>query len=250
MSSGGSVVQFTISARGKPAAAPIHKFIKDSFSDIPIEQIESFFGFTEPLTLYGGRVFNGAELSRYDLRSLYKLGINLRIPLTNHYATEAEYTSCLPFLEKHYRPRNSVIITNDNLANWIRADFPAYRVEASVIKNINTLAKVEKAYKIYDTVILPMESNEDEEFLLSIPEKERVMLFANAGCAMTCPSKICYTSVSKVNKDGDISLWQCSQSLKPRDMFGMLDFDLEYLQDLGFHRFKLLRSRPGRMTGF
>ena len=243
-------MQFTISARGKPAAAPIHKFIKDSFSDIPIEQIESFFGFTEPLTLYGGRVFNGAELSRYDLRSLYKLGINLRIPLTNHYATEAEYTSCLPFLEKHYRPRTSVIITNDNLANWIRADFPAYRVEASVIKNINTLAKVEKAYKIYDTVILPMESNEDEEFLLSIPEKERVMLFANAGCAMTCPSKICYTSVSKVNKDGDISLWQCSQSLKPRDMFGMLDFDLEYLQDLGFHRFKLLRSRPGRMTGF
>ena len=243
-------MQFTISARGKPAAAPIHKFIKDSFSDIPIEQIESFFGFTEPCTLYGGRVFNGAELSRYDLRSLYKLGINLRIPLTNHYATEAEYTSCLPFLEKHYRPRNSVIITNDNLANWIRADFPAYRVEASVIKNINTLAKVEKAYKIYDTVILPMESNEDEEFLLSIPGKERVMLFANAGCAMTCPSKICYTSVSKVNKDGDISLWQCSQSLKPRDMFGMLDFDLEYLQDLGFHRFKLLRSRPGRMTGF
>ncbi len=243
-------MQFTISARGKPAAAPIHKFIKDSFSDIPIEQIESFFGFTEPLTLYGGRVFNGAELSRYDLRSLYKLGINLRIPLTNHYATEAEYTSCLPFLEKHYRPRNSVIITNDNLANWIRADFPAYRVEASVIKNINTLAKVEKAYKIYDTVILPMESNEDEEFLLSIPGKERVMLFANAGSAMTCPSKICYTSVSKVNKDGDISLWQCSQSLKPRDMFGMLDFDLEYLQDLGFHRFKLLRSRPGRMTGF
>tara|TARA_B100000809_G_scaffold265993_1_gene326724 strand:- start:5051 stop:5782 length:732 start_codon:yes stop_codon:yes gene_type:complete len=243
-------VQFTISARGKSAAAPIHRFIKDSFSDIPIEQIESFFGFTEPRTLYGGRVFNGAELSRYDLRSLYKLGINLRIPLTNHYATEAEYTSCLPFLEKHYRPRNSVIITNDNLANWIRADFPAYRVEASVIKNINTLAKVEKAYKIYDTVILPMESNEDEEFLLSIPGKERVMLFANAGCAMTCPSKICYTSVSKVNKDGDISLWQCSQSLKPRDMFGMLDFDLEYLQDLGFHRFKLLRSRPGRMTGF
>lgn len=243
-------MQFTISARGKSAAAPIHRFIKDSFSDIPIEQIESFFGFTEPCTLYGGRVFNGAELSRYDLRSLYKLGINLRIPLTNHYATEAEYTSCLPFLEKHYRPRNSVIITNDNLANWIRADFPAYRVEASVIKNINTLAKVEKAYKIYDTVILPMESNEDEEFLLSIPEKERVMLFANAGCAMTCPSKICYTSVSKVNKDGDISLWQCSQSLKPRDMFGMLDFDLEYLQDLGFHRFKLLRSRPGRMTGF
>jgi len=30
----------------------------------------------------------------------------------------------------------------------------------------------------------------------------------------------------------------------------MLDFDLDYLQSLGFDRFKLLRSRAGDMTGF
>lgn len=243
-------MQFTISARGKPPARPIHQLIKQNFSHIPIEQIESFFGFTEPCTLYGGRVFAGTELSRYDLRSLYKMGINLRMPLTNHHATAKEYQENLPYLEKHYRPGNSVIITNDKLAKWIKADFPEYRVEASVIKNINNLKKVEKAYKTYDTVILPMESNEDEKFLLSIPEKERIMLFGNAGCAMTCPSKICYTAVSKVNKTGDTSLWQCSQSIKPRDILGMMDFDLGYLQGLGFHRFKLLRSRPGQMTGF
>jgi len=47
-------MQFTISARGKPAAVPIHQLIKKSFSDIPLEQIERFFGFTEPCTLYGG----------------------------------------------------------------------------------------------------------------------------------------------------------------------------------------------------
>jgi hypothetical protein len=29
----------------------------------------------------------------------------------------------------------------------------------------------------------------------------------------------------------------------------MLDFDLNHLQSLGFHRFKLLRSRSGEMTG-
>ena len=243
-------MQFTISARGKPAAQPIQQLIKTNFSYIPIGQIESFFGFTEPCTLYGGRAFTTTELSRYDLRSLYKMGINLRMPLTNHYVTAEEYQECLPYLEKHYRPGNSVIITNDKLARWVSADFPDYRIEASVIKNINTLKKVEKAYSIYDTIILPMESNEDEEFLLSIPEKERVMLFANAGCAMTCPSKICYTSVSKINKEGDMSLWQCSQTLKPRDILGMMDFDLDYLQSLGFHRFKLLRSKPGQLTGF
>ena len=243
-------MQFTISARGKPAAQPIQQLIKEHFSNIPIDQIESFFGFTEPCTLYGGRVFTNTELSRYDLRSIYKMGINLRIPLTNHYATAEEYETCLPYLEKHYRPGNSVIITNDELAGWISTDFPDYRIEASVIKNINTLKKVDKAYSMYDTIILPMEANEDEKFLLSIPEKKRVMLFANAGCAMTCPSKICYTSVSKVNKNGDMSLWQCSQTLKNRDILGMMDFDLDYLQSLGFHRFKLLRSRPGHQTGF
>ncbi len=243
-------MEFTISARSKPAAQPIQQLIKKNFSQIPIDQIESFFGFTEPCTLYGGRVFGQTELSRYDLRSMYKMNINYRIPLTNHYATEDEYKACLPFLEKHYRPGNSVIITNDDLAKWIRADFPDYRVEASVIKNINTLPKVMQAYELYDTVILPMDANEDEEFLQSIPEKERIKLFANAGCAMTCPAKICYTSVSKANKEGDKSLWKCSQSIKPRDILGMMDFDLDHLQDLGFHRFKLLRSRPGQLTGF
>jgi hypothetical protein len=243
-------MQFTISARAKPAAQPIQQLIKQHFSDIPVGQIESFFGFTEACTLYGGRVFRNTELSRYDLRSMYKLGINLRLPLSNHFATAEEYEECLPFLEKHYRPGNSVIITNDDLAAWIRTDFPDYRIEASVIKNIKTLRKVEQAFKLYDRVILPMECNEDEQLLLSMPEKERITLFANAGCAMTCPSKICYMGFSKINKGGDRSNAQCSQGLKEREILGMIDFDLDYLESLGFHRFKLLRSRPGKMTGY
>ena len=40
-------MQFTISARGKAAAQPIQKFIKTNFSQVPVEQIDSFFGFTK-----------------------------------------------------------------------------------------------------------------------------------------------------------------------------------------------------------
>jgi len=32
-------------------------------------------------------------------------------------------------------------------------------------------------------------------------------------------------------------------------MIGMHDFDMDHLQSLGFERFKLLRPRPGNMTG-
>lgn len=243
-------MQFTVSARGKRAAQPIQKFIKKNYGDIPLSQIDSFFGFTEASTLYGGRVFGGTELSAYDVRSLYAMNVNLRLPLTNHYVTAQEYEENLPYLEKYHRPGNSLIITNDELAGWIRADFPEYRLEASVIKNIDSLKKVDAAFELYDSVILPMASNRDEAFLKSIERKKDITLFANAGCALTCPSKICYPSISKVNKIGDESLFRCSQKLKERNTIGMYDFDLDYLQSLGFERFKLLRPRPGNKTGF
>lgn len=243
-------MEYTVSARSKPPAMPIQKFIKESFSHIPVEEIDSFFGFTEYSSLYGGRFFATHELSRYDIRSMYKMGINYRIPLTNHYATEQEYEENIPFLEKYYRPGNSVIITNDDLARWIRRDFPEYRIEASVIKNIKTVKKVEKAFKYYDTVILPMSANQDDDLLLSMPEKDRITLFANGGCALTCPSKICYTAVSKANKTLDRNLQTCSQPMKERELLGMIDFDLGHLQSLGFDRFKLLRAKSNQMTGF
>ena len=72
-----------------------------------------------------------------------------------------------------------------------------------MIKNIDSLAKIDKAAGIYDSIILPMSANEDEAFLVSIGNKAQITLFANAGCALTCPSKICYPSISKANKAGD-----------------------------------------------
>lgn len=243
-------MQFTISARGKAAAIPIQRFIRDNYDHIPLEQIDSFFGFTEASTLYGGRFFSGTELSRYDVRSLYRMGINLRLPLSNHYVTPEEYEENQPFLEKYHRPGNSLIVTSDALAGWIRRDFPDYRLEASVIKNIDTLRKVDEAFGVYDTVILPMASNDDDEFLRAIDNKKNITLFANAGCAYTCPSKICYPSISKANKTGDRTLFRCSQKLKERNTIGMIEFDLAYLRSLGFERFKLLRPRKGAMTGY
>lgn len=241
-------MQFTISARSKMAAQPIQQFIKRNFSHIPLEQIDSFFGFTTHSSLYGGRIFGVTEISEYDIRSMYAMDINLRLPLTNHHVSRQEYEENIPYLETYDRGGNSIIITNDDLARWIRVDFPNYRLEASVIKNIKTVKKIDEAAELYDTVILPMSCNNDEDFLLSIENKKIITLFANAGCALTCPSKICYPSISKANKTGAPKLFRCSQDLKYRELLGMLDFDLEHLQSLGFDRFKLLRSRSDQAT--
>jgi hypothetical protein len=241
---------FTISARSKQPEVPVFRFLRRHFGHVPLGSIGSLFGFVERTTLYGGRKFRGRELSERDVVQLNNAGIGIRLPLSNHFVTQGEYEQSMPLLEKYHNELNSVIVTNDELAQWIRADFPQYRIDASVIKNINNLKKLHKALKIYDEVVLPMTSNEDLPFLQSIEAKHRITLFANAGCAFTCPSRTCYVSVSKSNKGDPKQPFVCSQSTKEREQLGMIDFELQPLVEMGFHSFKMLRPAPGMMTGF
>ncbi len=240
---------YTISARNKTPDSPVFAFLRNHYGNVPLREIDSLFGFVERSTLYGGRLFNQRELSDRDVFQLNNAGIGIRLPMSNHYVDHDEYEQNLPLLKKYHRPGNSVIVTNDDLARWIRQDFPAYHVDASVIKNIKTHRKIDEALKLYDSVVLPMRLNEDLEFLEKIEAKDRITLFANAGCALTCPSKLCYLSLSKLNK-GNGGEFQCSQMFKDRESLGMVDFPLQPFIDLGFHRFKLLRAHPSGMTGF
>ena len=243
------VATFTISARGKNPDAPVLAFLRQEYGTVPLREIDSLFGFAERSTLYGGRVFNQRELSERDIFQLNAAGIGIRLPMSNHYVEPAEYETNLPLLDKYHRAGNYVIVTNDDLARWIQRDFPNYQVDASVIKNIKTHKSIDKALKLYDSVVLPMRLNEDLDFLEKIEEKDRITLFANAGCALTCPSHLCYMSFSKANK-GQGGEFQCSMMYKERDVDGMVDFPLQPYIDLGFHRFKLLRANPSGLTSF
>jgi len=243
------VVTYTVSARNKPRDVPAFAYLRNNYGNLALNEIDSLFGFVEKSTLYGGRGFSNRELSDRDVTQLNNAGIGIRIPMSNHNVERKEYRLNLWLLRKYHTPGNSIICTNDDLALWIREDFPNYRLDASVIKNIKTHSKIKEAMKLYDSVVLPMPVNEDFEFLAEIEDKDKVTLFANAGCALTCPSRICYPSISKFNK-GRGGEFQCSQPLKDRDLLGMVDFPLQPYIDLGFHRFKLLRPRPGSMTGY
>lgn len=240
---------YTVSARGKPSEVSVFRYLRNNYGNVPLREIDSLFGFVERSTLYGGRGFARRDLTERDVYQLNNAGIGVRLPLSNHYVEREEYLKNKVLLRKYHRPGNSVICTNDDLARWVRDDFPDYRLDASVIKNIKSYEKVEEAMELYDSVVLPMNMNEDLEFLEKIEDKDKITLFANAGCALTCPSRICYVSISKINKVGSGEI-QCSQKLKEREMHGMVDFPLEPYIELGFHRFKLLRARAGSITGF
>ncbi|MCZ4336391.1 hypothetical protein [Shewanella colwelliana] len=240
---------YTISVRGKPDHQSVMKFLRQHFGSVPLKQVESVFGFVERSTLYGGRFYLMRQLSDRDVGQLRDNGLGLRIPLTNHFATKAEFDDNRGLLAKYHHSRNSIICTNDDLAYWIKQEFPDYDIEASVIKNLTKAEQIEEGLALYDTVVLPMVLNDDDELLTHLKQKDRIRLFANAGCAYTCPAKICYKSFSKLNK-GEGGEFKCSQDLKAREMQGMIDFDIARLSGLGFHKFKLLRARAGQQTGY
>jgi hypothetical protein len=242
-------ITYTISARKKPPDLPIMTYLRENYGNIPLREIDSVFGFVERCTLYGGRGFTRRELSHHDVLMLNRAGIGVRFPLSNHEATREEFDRYVGLFTRYHQQCNSMIVTNDDLARWIRQDFPKYRLDASVIKNIKTHRKIDEALELYDSVVLPMRLNEDLEFLEEIEQKERIILFANAGCALTCPSKLCYPSISEINK-GQGGEFRCSQPIKQRELYGMVDFPLDPYIEMGFRQFKLLRSRPGGMTGF
>jgi hypothetical protein len=240
-------MQFTISGREKAfnLDESIESFLTRVYTHVPMEQIESIFAFTERSTLYGGRPFIQPQLLKKDIESMYALGIGYRIPLTNNFVTREEYETNICFLEKYHRSGNSVILVNDDLAKWVRDDFPKYRIEASIIKNIDTSRRLEKALEIYDTVVLPTSLNEDFDFLDEIECKQRITLFAFAGCGINCPSKTCYPSMSKFNKYNGHTKIDCSQPTKQRESRGKVKFNLDLYEQMGFHRYKMIEPLAG-----
>lgn len=156
---------YTVSARGKADHQSVIKFLKQNFAAVPLGQIESVFGFVEPSTLYGGRFYLMRQLSERDTGLLADHGIGLRIPFTNHFATKEEFDANRALLAKYHHKRNSIICTNDDLAYWIKQEFPDYDIEASVIKNLLKPEQIEEAFGLYDTLVLPMVLNDDEAFL-------------------------------------------------------------------------------------
>lgn len=257
---------YTISARGKKANQPVEKYLKTFFPNIPLHKIDSVFGFVEPSSFYSGRPFTGRQISDKDIDFLRKNNIGVRIPFTNHFTTEKEYLKNKKILDKYHYKGNSIIVTNDNLARWIKKDYPLYQVEASLLKEVKNLDEINHALSIYDTVVLPMNLNNNHELLKSIEQKNRITLFGNGGCALTCPNRICYEYISKRNKVLTTTntifrylyYWYyfvlrnkwCMNKIKPRKLHGIKDFDLDVLAELGFSRFKMLREHAGRKSGY
>lgn len=233
--------RFTVSGRMLSPEVSVRAYLRAFFPYIDASQVESVFGFVDTrVPLYGGRIYRPDQALRVQhLAEMTEMGIGLSLPMTNHYFDRAAYEASLPVLAAHHRRGNSVIVVEDEFARQLRQDFPLYTRKASVIKRLNKLEKFVPAFDLYDVVVLPMDWNDDFELLRSLEQKDRVQIFANVSCAYTCPAKICYRSVSRINRGSD-EAFQCSQTAVFREQYGMVYFDVDRYAELGFRSFKLV----------
>lgn len=215
-----------------------------------IKHIDSVFGHTTRFSkLYGGRVLQRKRsLTPRHIEELEEYGIHLSLTLTNHFFDEVVYRESRELLKEHHKKGNSVICVNDELALRIKDDYPDYIVKASIIKNIRTIASVEKYLGLYDQVIIPMDKNDDDQFLSRIKEKTRVVLFGNATCAYTCLARTCYKGFSQINAGKPVTS-TCSKKNIPRLDTGNVYFNIKKFKEMGFKHFKLVPLAPASSTG-
>lgn len=237
-------IKLIVSVRAK--CVPIDKFLT------PNPSIKSIFGFAEYSPLYGGRAFIEPEILPEDVTYLYKNNIGINLPLTNMYAKREHYERSWQLLEKYNKPNNSVTVYSDDIARWIRKDFPEYSITASCIKEISTLKDIEINLETYDKIVLKSILNENLSLLENIKLKDRIILFANAGAAHGCKSKICHIHRSKRNLEwspdkNDPKYLKAHPIICARDKIGdpgpgFQSFDLVKFREMGFSTFKTLRQ--------
>ena len=157
----------------------------------------------QPKQLWGGRVNNSLNLSKIDVYWLYDNGIGIKLPLSTKFISDDTYLKSKPLLKQYHRKGNAIITATDELAKYIKEDFPDYQIEASCIQDIVNTEKLEQKVSLglYDTIVLPIHMNDDIKFLEGIKDKEKIRLFLNVECSYLCPKKVCYGTTSKINID-------------------------------------------------
>jgi hypothetical protein len=245
-----SDIEFLVSSRKITAEMNILDYLKIFYIYTDIKKICSVFGNTVfPCALYGGRSYKiKHSLTEKHVKDLEEHNISLSLTLTNHYFDEITYKESLGLLKKYHKKGNSVICTNNELALRIKTDFPLYSLKASIIKNIDSQEKIDHYLKLYDYITIPMDKNDDDFFLESINDKTRIILFANANCAYTCPQRSCYLGFSQKMAGKPVTS-VCSKSQIPRLDMGAVYFNVKKFQNMGFKRFKLVPLAPDSAPG-
>lgn len=158
-------------------------------------KIASVFGAFPPSLWNGGRNTVGVvddEIIKQVTKAFNSRGVPLRFTFTNPLIEEKHLGD--PFCNKVMRMcdngLNEVIVLSPILEEYIRKNYPSYKITSSTCKEIRNADELSaELEKDYHYVVLDYNWNNNFEFLETLPHKEKCELLINACCVPNCPRR-------------------------------------------------------------
>lgn len=179
--------------------APLYVLLADCMESIPQWFYDDFkisaaYGSFPSCIWNGGRVYiDGIRRSTMDrvIQELNKRGIAVRYTFTNPLLEEKHMSDTFGniCLEAADNGMNEVLVNTQVLEDYVRANYPSYKLISSTTKCIKTIEEVEaELAKDYYLVVLDSSLNKDER-IFDLKEKGRLELLVNHACRMNCPNR-------------------------------------------------------------
>ncbi len=178
-------MRFTVSARYHHPMEIVELFKRYD----ALDQLSHIFGFLSESPLNGGRPRGLCKpFSMEVIDTLNDLGVGYSFTLTNTTVAqehlEEPYTNSI--LKRFERSMNGVIVANDQVAQYIRAMYPGYRLRASCIYDYLEADEINDACGVFDQVCVFPEVNDNVKTLTALKEPEKVVLFGTSACLNLC----------------------------------------------------------------
>ena len=160
-------------------------------------EIASVYGAFPPAMWNGGRPMGGMKCSdsfiRQVLDAFNSEGIPVRFTFTNPMIKKEHLGD--PFCNKLLRMAdnglNEVIVFSEVLEDYIRRNYPSYKITSSTCKRLVDPAQVAaELEKDYHVVVLDYDLNNQFEILDALPHHEKIELLVSSNCFPHCPKRL------------------------------------------------------------
>lgn len=194
----------------------------------------------------------GLEESVRRVQAYNQRGIGFNIAFSNLLLTKEHLDDeyCNWFLEQCQSEMNGVIVATDLLRDYIRQNYPRYRLIASLCFCRKDLEFYKQAQKDYDLVVLHPDLNRDYAFIRRL-DTSRLEVLVNEDCFYNCPNRLQhYKNVSELVLSKQPVFYASKAGCISEAQFGRSRFEGELRLSLGnVHRLSSLGVKHFKLQG-
>lgn len=190
-------------------------------------KVGSVFGCYPSALWNGGRFVGGQPVEdkviKMSLDDYNGRGIPVRFTFTNPLITKEHLGNpyCNKLLRMGNNGLNEVIVNSPVLEDYIRENYPKYKITSSTCKEIRTAEGVNaELEKDYNLVVLDYNWNNNFEFLEGIKDKARCELLVNACCIPDCKRRgEHYRTIGQLQINNEERLHSLSKNIPAMEPF-------------------------------